>query len=199
MQDNDLKHTSKATKAFMEEIGINWCPNPPESPGLNSIECGMRWSIKLLRVSNHKPTRNWYRDCKSKSSASVHSGGSIETPGTCAFNIHSLSLSYHTRYPKLAPPTSPNKVISYVTSSRNTGYIRHMCDIDRVYIECMYIDCISRFDLIVTACVSVYRSLKQLITCMYIDLIVTACVSVYRSLKQLITCMYIVSLDLIWL
>ena len=27
---------------------------------------------------------------QSKSSASVHIGGSIETPGTCAFNIHSL-------------------------------------------------------------------------------------------------------------
>ena len=29
---------------------------------------------------------------RSKSSASVHSGGRIETSGTCAFNIHSLSL-----------------------------------------------------------------------------------------------------------
>ena len=28
----------------------------------------------------------------SKSSASVHNWGRIETPGTCAFNIHSLSL-----------------------------------------------------------------------------------------------------------
>ena len=29
----------------------------------------------------------------SKSSASVHSGGCIETPGTCAFNVHSLLTS----------------------------------------------------------------------------------------------------------
>ena len=30
---------------------------------------------------------------RSKSSASVHSWERIETPGTCAFNIHSIYLS----------------------------------------------------------------------------------------------------------
>ena len=38
MQDNDPKHVSRATQAFMEEIGINWWITPPESPDLNPIE-----------------------------------------------------------------------------------------------------------------------------------------------------------------
>ena len=37
-QDNDPKHKSKSTVAFMEQNGINWWPSPPESPDLNPIE-----------------------------------------------------------------------------------------------------------------------------------------------------------------
>ena len=35
---------------------------------------------------------------RSKSSAPVHGGGRIETPGTCAFNIHSIYLSMYATY-----------------------------------------------------------------------------------------------------
>ena len=38
MQDNDPKHTSRATCQFMEENGINWWKTPPESPDSNPIE-----------------------------------------------------------------------------------------------------------------------------------------------------------------
>ena len=31
-QDNDPKHTSITTKAWMADNGVNWWPTPPESP-----------------------------------------------------------------------------------------------------------------------------------------------------------------------
>ena len=38
MQENDLKHTSHAAKAFFEEYNVNWWHMPPESPDGNPIE-----------------------------------------------------------------------------------------------------------------------------------------------------------------
>lgn len=37
-QDNDPKHTSRATKKWMEDNGVNWWQTTPESPDLNPIE-----------------------------------------------------------------------------------------------------------------------------------------------------------------
>ena len=38
MQDNDPKHCSNMTKAWLEEKSINWWRTPAESPDLNPIE-----------------------------------------------------------------------------------------------------------------------------------------------------------------
>jgi hypothetical protein len=38
IQDNDPKHVSRATKAWMLENDIRWWETPPESPDLNPIE-----------------------------------------------------------------------------------------------------------------------------------------------------------------
>ena len=38
MQDNDSKHVSRYTQAFMTQNDINWWPTPPESPDINPIE-----------------------------------------------------------------------------------------------------------------------------------------------------------------
>ena len=53
-QDNDPKHTSKSTRAFMNEIGINWWPTPAESPDLNPIE-NLWHEIKHFISSKVKP------------------------------------------------------------------------------------------------------------------------------------------------
>ncbi|VDI59762.1 Hypothetical predicted protein [Mytilus galloprovincialis] len=53
-QDNDPKHTSNATKDFMQQQGINWWNNwPAESPDFNPIE--MVWSMMKSRKSKKEP------------------------------------------------------------------------------------------------------------------------------------------------
>ena len=38
MMDNDPKHTSRCTGAWLEANEVNWWRTPPESPGLDYIE-----------------------------------------------------------------------------------------------------------------------------------------------------------------
>jgi hypothetical protein len=53
-QDNDPKHTSKSTVAFMEENGIPWFKSPAESPDLNPIE-NLWAEMKHYIASKAKP------------------------------------------------------------------------------------------------------------------------------------------------
>ena len=39
VQDNDPTHYSRLARKFYAEKEINWWPTPPESLGLNRIEC----------------------------------------------------------------------------------------------------------------------------------------------------------------
>lgn len=55
MQDNDPKHVSRSTRAWMEEHHVNHWPTPPESPDLNPIE-NMWHQVKEHLRKNVKPT-----------------------------------------------------------------------------------------------------------------------------------------------
>ena len=57
-QDNDLKHTSRVAKAFMEEKNINWWPSPPESLDLNPIENMWHELKEFLRREIKPHTKN---------------------------------------------------------------------------------------------------------------------------------------------
>ncbi|VDI22614.1 Hypothetical predicted protein [Mytilus galloprovincialis] len=52
MQDNDPKHVSRSSKAFMQNNGINHWVTPPESPDMNPIE--NLWEYHIRR--RKKPT-----------------------------------------------------------------------------------------------------------------------------------------------
>ena len=54
-QDNDPKHTSKSTSAFMEEKNINWWRTTASSPDLNPIE-NLWHEMKLYISTEVKPT-----------------------------------------------------------------------------------------------------------------------------------------------
>ena len=53
-QDNDPKHTSNYTKAYLTERGINWWKTPAESPDLNPIE-NVWGSMKYYLRHHFKP------------------------------------------------------------------------------------------------------------------------------------------------
>ncbi|CAG2217725.1 unnamed protein product [Mytilus edulis] len=55
MQDNDPKHVSRSTKAFMQNNGINHWVTPPESPDMNPIE-NLWGSLKYHIRRRKKPT-----------------------------------------------------------------------------------------------------------------------------------------------
>jgi hypothetical protein len=54
-QDNDPKHTSKATQSFMIGNHINWWKSPAESPDLNPIE-NLWAEMKNYICTTVKPT-----------------------------------------------------------------------------------------------------------------------------------------------
>ena len=54
-KDNDPKHASNYTKAYLEEHSVNWWKTPAESPDLNPIE-NVWGSMKYSLRHQYKPT-----------------------------------------------------------------------------------------------------------------------------------------------
>lgn len=81
MQDNDPKHTSRSTKAFMEHNNINWWPTPPESPDLNPIE--KLWT----RLKDHAEVARTKEELHNR----IHEYWATVTPEICTRYIGHLS------------------------------------------------------------------------------------------------------------
>jgi len=76
MQDNDPKHTSRSTKLFMEEQGINWWATPAESPDLNPIE-NLWHELKHYICTTVKPS------CKDELVQGIQEFWNTVTPEKC--------------------------------------------------------------------------------------------------------------------
>jgi transposase len=53
LQGNARAHTAQATQKYIEEVGLNTMPWPPESPDMNIIE--HFWAILKSRIKKRKP------------------------------------------------------------------------------------------------------------------------------------------------
>ena len=82
-QDNDPKHTSRSTKAFMEEHGVNWWRSPAESPDLNPIE--NLWSEMKVYCNTKVRPKN-----KEELRAAIHQFWGTVTPEKCQRYINHL-------------------------------------------------------------------------------------------------------------
>ena len=75
-QDNDPKHTSRSTQAYMEQHNINWWKSPPESPDINPIE-NLWHDMKDFLNTKVRP-RN-----KSEFEEGLHTYWATVTPDKC--------------------------------------------------------------------------------------------------------------------
>jgi len=83
MQDNDPKHVSISTKAFLKEKNITHWPTPPESPDMNPIE--NMWAALKEHIRKVKKPRN-----KAELIEGIQEFWSTVTPEMCNRYINHL-------------------------------------------------------------------------------------------------------------